>query len=168
MPGSSLLARGILALIIILIVALRITHAYAGSTTWSSSQSLSAGDHPRLRGEYIFEVGLIGREQGSSPLARGIRRSVIYYLCWMRIIPACAGSTILSFRVDLRNQGSPPLARGVRKANQSNKITKGITPACAGSTISKKLYLTLKQDHPRLRGEYTKKSLYLRDPCFLS
>lgn len=135
MPGSSLLARGILALIIILIVALRITPACAGSTHPTNFHSFVPEDHPRLRGEYIFEVGLIGREQGSSPLARGIRRSVIYYLCWMRITPACAGSTILSFRVDLRNQGSPPLARGVRKANQSNKITKGITPACAGSTM---------------------------------
>lgn len=80
MPGSSLLARGILALIIILIVALRITPACAGSTHPTNFHSFVPEDHPRLRGEYTAESFALDSETGSPPLARGVLKKACIYV----------------------------------------------------------------------------------------
>ena len=64
--------------------------------------------------------------------------------------------------------GSPPLARGKHFLLSYGNLTPRITPACAGKTCQCLLPQELTKDHPRLRGENTKKSLDLRDPCFLS
>ena len=50
--------------------------------------------------------------------------------------------------------GSPPLARGVRRCASGAEMQTRITPACAGSTIIDNIYSTIREDHPRLRGEY--------------
>ena len=63
--------------------------------------------------------------------------------------------------------GSPPLARGVPIRTTFFDEVNGITPACAGSTTFGDQRKSKGKDHPRLRGEYTKKSLILRDPCLL-
>ncbi len=54
------------------------------------------------------------------------------------------------------NPGSPPLARGIHARNHVSLLWTGITPACAGNTCLKLCEFLLKQDHPRLRGEYEK------------
>ena len=51
----------------------RIIPALAGNTSLSGGSSPSAPDHPRSRGEYAKVEGLFARENGSSPLSRGIR-----------------------------------------------------------------------------------------------
>ena len=144
-------------------------------------------DHPRLRGEYLQLPCMMFALLGSPPLARGVLCSNCNCSSRRRITPACAGSTVgicnliavfwdhprlrgeyLTYHdVLVLIQGSPPLARGVRVNWPCFKCYIRITPACAGSTSKREKLIQKKQDHPRLRGEYTKKSLILRDPCLL-
>ena len=125
---------------------------------------------------------------GSPPLARGKLIFPENHSKIFRITPACAGKTHRNFVLLSRNWdhprlrgenqnglevrvigwGSPPLARGKLEVTCCDSNGNGITPACAGKTHGAVLVLLPPQDHPRLRGENTKKSLDLRDPCFLS
>ena len=96
-----------------------------------------------------------------------------------RITPACAGNSKRSEkRVEthrdhprLRGEqpssvvckafcmGSPPLARGTVFDAVVGDRDIGITPACAGNRKKQLLRLAAERDHPRLRGEQTKKRL---------
>ena len=109
-----------------------------------------------MRGEYIMEFTELTKEQGSPPLARGILCSKVTFLNLIRITPACAGNTHLSFEnlqlnrdhPRLRGEyytiprqkslfkGSPPLARGILEFGETVEEIFGITPACAGNTDS--------------------------------
>ena len=51
-------------------------------------------DHPRLRGEYNVLKSSLFKLSGSSPLARGVPTSSVVPFLLIRIIPACAGSTL--------------------------------------------------------------------------
>ena len=139
-------------------------------------------DHPRLRGEYVPLDIMIRHVPGSPPLARGIPVTMESWWMWTGITPACAGNTrrSSSCRRSYRDHprlrgeygiaiplscpawGSPPLARGILVDTFSAKGWRGITPACAGNTISRPAAVRLSRDHPRLRGEYTKKIPYLQ------
>ena len=139
-------------------------------------------DHPRLRGEYFLSIPINGINGGSPPLARGIP-----YIWTARhdlsgITPACAGNTSRpSFcsggkrdHPRLRGEysligpnswerlGSPPLARGILPFESYKQPQTRITPACAGNTFPQPHLLVRHRDHPRLRGEYTKKIPYLQ------
>ena len=165
----------------------RITPACAGSTSHTDSNHGRCKDHPRLRGEYAFWFLIACPDKGSPPLARGVLVKEAKIKHMPRITPACAGSTcrqlLHTFSAKdhprLRGEylrlhkllmpatGSPPLARGVPILSSPLGRFPRITPACAGSTVVL-LWLEVDiRDHPRLRGEYTKKSLILRDPCLL-
>ena len=124
---------------------------------------------------------------GSPPLARGVLHKDTTLISIGRITPACAGSTkitpisvamvkdhprlrgeyVWSSWIHRRASGSPPLARGVLTERRNEMANERITPACAGSTKKTHHFPHSSKDHPRLRGEYTKKSLILRDPCLL-
>ena len=52
----------------------RIIPARAGFTAQLTRERCHWGDHPRSRGVYAMEKGEITAEEGSSPLARGLRR----------------------------------------------------------------------------------------------
>lgn len=134
--GSSPLARGLLQL--------RYAHECC---PW---------DHPRSRGEYCFWHSPSFPQLGSSPLARGVLFGMLPYWIGKRIIPACAGSTVLlswseyayqdhprlrgeyllRFWLIPEKPGSPPLVRGVPIRYKDELFLQGITPACAGSTDS--------------------------------
>ena len=96
--GSSPLARGLR------LPGLRpggaggIIPARAGFTSGRSSRTTSRRDHPRSRGVYFATMlsGLLAG--GSSPLARGLRRSPTKGLVCMGIIPARAGFTTIPAR----------------------------------------------------------------------
>ena len=135
-----------------------------------------------MRGEYIHFAVLSLLHLGSPPLARGILTQCFHPPSQSRITPACAGNT--SFfpsespwlqdhprlrgeygRMTIRNhftQGSPPLARGIQQQAHMGTQYHGITPACAGNTQSLQGKKKRGWDHPRLRGEYTKKIPYLQ------
>ena len=180
--GSPPLARGIHALKRNAYTVIGITPACAGNTDWRRMNCQILWDHPRLRGEY----NTIRRGDilfwGSPPLARGIhsRKSRRFYIS--RITPACAGNTagfllsilLLKDHPRLRGEyppnptdasgssGSPPLARGIQRKSDGEPFIAGITPACAGNTESAQGGRRYYWDHPRLRGEYTKKIPYLQ------
>ena len=139
-------------------------------------------DHPRLRGEYHYICQTRTKRWGSPPLARGIQ-------LWRQpsnlesgITPACAGNTLLlrtnetsswdhprlrgEYKNTKRNYkaclGSPPLARGILISASIIISNQRITPACAGNTTTAETRRPGTRDHPRLRGEYTKKIPYLQ------
>ena len=51
--------------------------------------------------------------------------------------------------------GSPPLARGIPGVQKEKGGAERITPACAGNTKTELHKHWVRQDHPRLRGEYS-------------
>ena len=107
-----------------------------------------------MRGVYILPFVTEGMRRGSSPLARGLRRTGVRKVLGSRIIPACAGFTIVcssrrrpgtdhprlrgvygsAHRLRRRAHGSSPLARGLRDAVRNITQLNGIIPACAGFT----------------------------------
>ena len=53
--------------------------------------------------------------------------------------------------------GSPPLARGIPPIDPHRTKDGRITPACAGNTVFFFISAIGEEDHPRLRGEYSRK-----------
>ena len=72
-PGSSPLARGLPAIVPGNMSGSRIIPARAGFTVGDDSPADSGEDHPRSRGVYYHEIAHETADQGSSPLARGLR-----------------------------------------------------------------------------------------------
>ena len=151
-----------------------ITPACAGNTFRVWHISGGRGDHPRLRGEYSWNLQSDSRVLGSPPLARGIPAGNYFPVFVLGITPACAGNTkdkyrffrwprdhprlrgeyAISFSILSMILGSPPLARGIPSLKVWKVSIGGITPACAGNTSWKTASRPLSRDHPRLRGEY--------------
>ena len=67
--------------------------AYAGSTARLSSSAAAPADHPRIRGEHIYNNLKVPEQAGSSPHTRGARRGRRRRRRGPGIIPAYAGST---------------------------------------------------------------------------
>ena len=135
-----------------------------------------------MRGEYTMTQTTYQYRLGSPPLARGIQTSVKAPPLLIGITPACAGNTqfnsvsrfpgwdhprlrgeyLASGNVDTAPPGSPPLARGIHLLICQDLLGFRITPACAGNTSWSVPLNQKRRDHPRLRGEYTKKIPYLQ------
>ena len=131
-----------------------ITPACAGNTRARNFPTPVSEDHPRLRGEYFIDDYDTMCDEGSPPLARGIRNRNSTVLPSMRITPACAGNTLFCrfhsptckdhprlrgeyYATDfgyLPYTGSPPLARGILTYARNIRERIRITPACAGNT----------------------------------
>ena len=92
--GSSPLSRGIRGLRGSDGRVPRIIPALAGNTLGRRGDSGRRTDHPRSRGEYASSIISGSRPCGSSPLSRGIPRSVLVALETSGIIPALAGNTM--------------------------------------------------------------------------
>ena len=111
---------------------------------------------------------------GSSPLARGLRRYSARAAACRGIIPARAGFTgrtrgrarrtrdhprsrgvYYMFGSSLqRHTGSSPLARGLHPVQAGAQAVPGIIPARAGFTVCRIWFQCLGRDHPRSRGVY--------------
>ena len=94
-PGSSPPARGALLGGVLSHYSSRIIPACAGSTENGQARLPARQDHPRLRGEHFADCEIAAAWLGSSPPARGARPDVAGSPALSRIIPACAGSTII-------------------------------------------------------------------------
>src|SRR5690606_32722842 len=143
--GSPPHARGALACAGSRLLLTGITPACAGSTDGGEPADGAGADHPRMRGEHIYEVEPSDWVAGSPPHARGARRSAPRPGPPDRITPACAGSTALvlwglSLRADhprMRGEhalvgvasdgrpGSPPHARGALRRPRPRCRTRG-------------------------------------------
>ena len=153
--GSSALARGLRGLPLQPGPQDRIIPARAGFTDQCGARLLLPRDHPRSRGVYNTTIIRVEGNDGSSPLARGLRGATRRASGRVRIIPARAGFTgrrpsmLLAWSDHPRSRGvygisaaerrcvagSSPLARGLRGRR--------IRPRPSGA------------DHPRSRGVYT-------------
>ena len=153
-PGSSPLARGLPAVSGSVAPRPGIIPARAGFTTILIAPHPLSTDHPRSRGVYYHEIAHETADQGSSPLARGLRMSFGVFSGGRRIIPARAGFTdhipciqvrsgdhprsrgVYGARASFRAGcvGSSPLARGLPTSVTYPTPTGGIIPARAGFT----------------------------------
>ena len=172
--GSSPLARGAHAQLVVDARVDGIIPACAGSTRSRRPARHRCRDHPRLRGEHVHAGTGSPVTIGSSPLARGALVPAELAAQAGGIIPACAGSTARRCEPRFRRRdhprlrgehksptlsseyapGSSPLARGARTINGDVVDVGGIIPACAGSTRGSGAALWGARDHPRLRGEH--------------
>ena len=173
--GSSPLARGLRPLDEEYIAYTRIIPARAGFTQSDAARWRRATDHPRSRGVYIPPHRAMGRDSGSSPLARGLPWYVFPDKFATRIIPARAGFTShRSFAVrgewdhprsrgvylwchsrKFMTPGSSPLARGLLVGLGAVLSARGIIPARAGFTRREYWRCSPAWDHPRSRGVYS-------------
>ena len=172
--GSSPLARGLRTTWCSTSPVCRIIPARAGFTSDRCRRVGRRGDHPRSRGVYFVHTTEDPSSRGSSPLARGLRRSVSPLGWRARIIPARAGFTGgrsgfssrhgdhprsrgVYYRAGLarlRAAGSSPLARGLQPLFLTVYYTGGIIPARAGFTLPLTTIAEWFRDHPRSRGVY--------------
>ena len=92
--GSPPLARGIRRTLSETAAKTGITPACAGNTAGGAPDLRCNRDHPRLRGEYLFQRYNGLHSAGSPPLARGILISASDCGLLDGITPACAGNTL--------------------------------------------------------------------------
>ena len=136
---------------------------------------MSIGDHPRIRGEHQEAlVGILGHA-GSSPHTRGARRAAPAEGEFHGIIPAYAGSTLVTIGKSMlprdhprirgehqaalallaRMLGSSPHTRGAPGLTPAGRRLGRIIPAYAGSTGRSSCRRARPGDHPRIRGEHS-------------
>ena len=128
--------------------------ARAGFTAAPWCGSRRSPDHPRSRGVYAHGGSVMNNLDGSSPLARGLLRSVGPLDVGRRIIPARAGFTWRG-RTAAAAGRDHPRSRGVYgdRLSEQQGVTR-IIPARAGFTSLGCLRGTTGSDHPRSRGVY--------------
>ena len=172
--GSSPLSRGIRSRLPRPLRSRRIIPALAGNTKAKHPTGGAFTDHPRSRGEYLGDFGLLLGGQGSSPLSRGIRTCPGRPSSALRIIPALAGNTTRPktlvtgggdhprsrgeyyfwYGVLRMAPGSSPLSRGIPAGAGPHHTAPRIIPALAGNTRQPTGCAGPDPDHPRSRGEY--------------
>ena len=125
-------------------------------------------------GNYVVVAVPFSLDQGSPPRVRELLFILLFNLLDNRITPACAGITLCNDRNTKSSrdhprvcgnyrglqadrgpgQGSPPRVRELPVLAYPDMPEIGITPACAGITESEGCKRLLKQDHPRVCGNY--------------
>ena len=111
-------------------------------------------DHPRSRGVYWVGAPHRRRRLGSSPLARGLRRSPTAGRSTAGIIPARAGFTWRA-AIGGRSSMDHPRSRGVYGLGAPHRRGRSrIIPARAGFTWPRRGPARRARDHPRSRGVY--------------
>ena len=130
--GSSPLARGLQTEVVGARRLVRIIPARAGFTDVASFKTLSPTDHPRSRGVYLLSSRCTATARGSSPLARGLHRSITPVVDSIGIIPARAGFTWTGAPRD-PGRWDHPRSRGVyRRMIREGIIGGGSSPLARG------------------------------------
>ena len=152
--------------------------ACAGTTPTVSCTSTISREHPRMRGDHLFQARQAATDVGTSPHARGPRVAVIITACVDGNIPACAGTTATfgfpsstprehpRMRGDHyemkrsagESMGTSPHARGPRIQVLDVVPAAGNIPACAGTTVRVVAHLVGRREHPRMRGDHASHS----------
>ena len=166
MRGKDFLSRVLFALI-------RITPAYAGKSSASSSSVHRSRDHPRVCGEKIVLVIVFCSLMGSPPRMRGkvMRKEILRII--HGITPAYAGKRegpknaqskvgdhprvcgekCIPLTRGHGRQGSPPRMRGKVQLGEIDLQDIWITPAYAGKSGPCPDRVPPAGDHPRVCGE---------------
>ena len=132
----------------------RIIPAYAGSTGRLQPGQRPLRDHPRVCGEHCGCYRPAHDDGGSSPRMRGALQEVTDFDDVGGIIPAYAGSTVLSYGREDGGWGSSPRMRGAHRGRHGLVGHRGIIPAYAGSTMRDQWGSNGFMDHPRVCGEH--------------
>ena len=154
--GPSPHARGKLREVGAEVLPLGTIPACAGKTRSPTRWLRISRDHPRMRGENVFESQTKKRDMGPSPHARG--KHLQHALRGLRggTIPACAGKTILCLFCPFctgdhprmrgenderaccryRPWGPSPHARGKPPGQDTRPRRRRTIPACAGKTLT--------------------------------
>ena len=155
----------------------RIIPAYAGSTSLGCSGSGLSPDHPRIRGEHSRDLTCRLILLGSSPHTRGARETERVLAKDPGIIPAYAGSTFAPgeppvgagdhprirgehrprISTPFSSDGSSPHTRGALARGGFGRPASRIIPAYAGSTRRFDGENEGVPDHPRIRGEHSRR-----------
>ena len=151
--GSPPLARGKVPISRQMMQRIRITPACAGKRPGIDKKGSIRGDHPRLRGEDIFNTGAYGAMAGSPPLARGKGSQPAGSVDDDRITPACAGKSVPWHRRGQFYQDHPRLRGETWELAHSRMSTAGSPPLARGKSIHLIIQRVSLWDHPRLRGE---------------
>ncbi len=173
--GLSLLTRGTHAWRQYHLLRVRFIPACAGNTLHSAPASGSAPVYPRSRGKHIQAQTAESCMAGLSPLARGTRSQLSYWVASLRFIPARAGNTFrstgkkLAIAVYPRSRGEhcvrwqqppsyrglSPLAWGTLFIFEYERPTSRFIPARAGNTTLSAHMIALAAVYPRSRGEHS-------------
>ena len=152
--GSSPLARGLLQASAEVAGPVGIIPARAGFTHRPGSTGSCTEDHPRSREVYNRMAEPYYEDEGSSPLARGLRGVQQHRLSSGRIIPARAGFTPGAGPAPITGRDHPR-SRGVYgSADGRVPLALWIIPARAGFTSPSSWRRRATGDHPRSRGVY--------------
>ena len=128
--------------------------AYAGSTPRRSIRPFRDADHPRIRGEHVFAIGVTFFLIGSSPHTRGAPIP-LGAPAWTAVDhPRIRGEHQVSFQCFARGPGSSPHTRGAQECSAWEQPRIRIIPAYAGSTRRHHAMRGASSDHPRIRGEH--------------
>ena len=135
---------------------------------------MGEADHPRVCGNYSCIFSPAFHHPGSPPRVRELRAGRSSRPLPLRITPACAGIThfippfVREFQdhprvcgnyrdkpsTRRRFTGSPPRVRELQSGCLISCSYCRITPACAGITFQHVCFRFVRQDHPRVCGNY--------------
>ena len=132
--GSPLHMRGLLGMLFLFLCLVRITPAYAGTTSTSSIFVNSPKDHSCICGDYFARLYQYNLSWGSPLHMRGLRQTLLPGSCRPRITPEYAGTTPTFNDMSLTTRGSPLHMRGLPVRLLEIYFIPRITPACAGTT----------------------------------
>ena len=130
--GSSPLARGPLRSTFLFSSSLGLIPARAGTTGRDIEDAADVWAHPRSRGDHTDDVGGVGADGGSSPLARGPLALRPAPARFAGLIPARAGTTPASrhhesgYRAHPRSRGDHDLLKlALVAADGSSPLARG-------------------------------------------
>ena len=172
--GSSPLARGTLNAYGSADIHPRFIPTRAGNTCATNTTHPPSAVHPHSRGEHLLITSCARSCPGSSPLARGTRRTHRHLPPGRRFIPTRAGNTPYRVqsarasavhphsrgehgsqpRVLVAEGGSSPLARGTRVFTLDHPVINRFIPTRAGNTNYANPHNCLCPVHPHSRGEH--------------
>ena len=150
-----------------------ITPAWAGKRSERAGIERGRKDHPRVGGEKVALVLMLGGFVGSPPRRRGKDQLVRLDKTAVGITPAWAGKRMQLAEIAIRQRdhprvggektrvfqqhfpavGSPPHGRGKDVLPVCFALECGITPAWAGKSVSAVSSARAGRDHPRMGGE---------------
>ena len=150
----------------------RITPAYAGQMKFLVRRFLKQRDHPRIRGTNIKEPSARPSCKESSPHTRDKFQKIFCHKNNCGITPAYAGqivdylnqkgqgrdhprirgTNIYPMRKSRMKSGSPPHTRDKWVSGNTKEHKDRITPAYAGQMNFVIDEISIKGDHPRIRG----------------
>ena len=140
----------------------RIIPAYAGSTFAVLAMPAVGRDHPRIRGEHPWARDVPFPQVGSSPHTRGARLSETTTHERQEDHPRIRGEHPAPRPPRTSPSGSSPHTRGAPPRRPAHRDPVRIIPAYAGSTRRGSLRRPGLPDHPRIRGEHSRRLIQAR------